>query len=178
MTGIMPSATEGTRVKGSVAAVRRPFGEEEGPGPLRRGLLALWLLGAVGLTAELLLLEHFESVWQWIPLVVLGAGIASGAAVAVRPAPVVLRGFRVVMVLTTAAGLIGLYLHLEGNIEFELEMDPALRGAQLFWSALRGATPALAPGAMMQLGLLGLVYAYRHPALRRGGMAASGEDAE
>ena len=34
-------------------------------------------------------------------------------------------------------------------------MDPALHGLDLFWSALRGATPALAPGAMAQLGLIG-----------------------
>ena len=37
--------------------------------------------------------------------------------------------------------------------------------AKLVWKALRGATPALAPGALAQLGLLGLLYTYRHPAL-------------
>ena len=30
---------------------------------------------------------------------------------------------------------------------------------------LRGATPALAPGAMVQLGLLGLAFTFRHPVL-------------
>jgi hypothetical protein len=30
---------------------------------------------------------------------------------------------------------------------------------------LRGAIPALAPGAMAQLGLLGLLVSYRHPAV-------------
>lgn len=174
----MPTATRGAKVKGPAELVREAVGGEERPGPLRRSLLALWLLGAVGLTAELLLLEHFESVWQWVPLVVLGSGVAIGAAMAARPAPVTVRCFQAVMVLTVGVGLLGLYLHLQGNAEFELEMDPALRGVELFWSALSGATPALAPGAMMQLGLLGLVYAYRHPALRRGGVAATGENAE
>jgi hypothetical protein len=29
------------------------------------------------------------------------------------------------------------------------------------------APPAMAPGAMVQLGLIGLVYCYRHPAIPR-----------
>jgi hypothetical protein len=35
----------------------------------------------------------------------------------------------------------------------------------LFREALSGATPALAPGTMVQFGLLGLLYTYRHPRL-------------
>jgi hypothetical protein len=61
--------------------------------------------------------------------------------------------------------LVGLYLHYRGNVEFALERDPSLSGARLLWKALRGATPALAPGALSQLGLLGLLYTYGHPAL-------------
>jgi hypothetical protein len=71
------------------------------------------------------------------------------------------------MLLCVAAGLVGVFLHYRGNVEFELEREPLLRGLALFREAVRGATPALAPGAMAQLGLLGLVYSYRHPALRR-----------
>jgi hypothetical protein len=63
------------------------------------------------------------------------------------------------------AGLVGLVLHFRGNLEFEREDDPSLRGLRLIWKALRGATPTLAPGALAQLGLLGLVWAHRHPAL-------------
>ena len=40
-----------------------------------------------------------------------------------------------------------------------------MRGLELVWEALKGATPALAPGAMAQLGLVGLAFAYRHPLL-------------
>ena len=32
-------------------------------------------------------------------------------------------------------------------------------------NVVSGATPTLAPGAMVELGLLGLAYTYRHPAL-------------
>ena len=71
------------------------------------------------------------------------------------------------MVLCVAAGVVGVFLHYRGNVEFELEREPLRADCVCFWEAIRGATPALAPGAMAQLGLLGLVYSYRHPALRR-----------
>ena len=62
----------------------------------------------------------------------------------------------------------GFVLHFKGNLEFELERDSGLAGIALVWKVLRGATPALAPGALVQLGLLGLVFTHRHPALDRG----------
>jgi hypothetical protein len=130
-------------------------------------LLALVLFGIIGLALELLLLEHFESVWQWVPLVVLGTGFASGIGVALRPTHRTIRIFQGVMVLFIGTALLGLYLHYDGNVEFEREMDASAEGLDLFWRSLRGATPALAPGAMAQIGLLGLIQAYRHPALRR-----------
>ena len=132
---------------------------------LRRILLAIYFVGALGLGAELFLLEHFEDVWQWVPLVLLGAGVLAGLAVALRPGRALVLAFRALMVLFVAAGAVGAYLHLRGNVEFELESDPALRGAALIWESLKGATPALAPGALAQLGLVGLALAYRHPAL-------------
>lgn len=144
----------------------------EKAGPLRTMVLALMLLGMVGLAAELLLLEHTESVWQWVPLVALACGFLLGAAAWVRPGPGVLRALQGVMAAFVAAGLLGVFLHYQGNAEFELESDPALRGFALLWESLHGATPALAPGALAQLGLLGLAFTYRHPALRHRSAAA------
>jgi hypothetical protein len=73
------------------------------------------------------------------------------------------------MVACVIAGCVGLVLHYKGNVEFELEMYPSMAGGELVWKALTGATPALAPGTMVQLGLVGLAFTYRHPALRPGG---------
>jgi hypothetical protein len=70
------------------------------------------------------------------------------------------------MVLFVVSGALGLLLHFKGNVTFELEMEPSVSGWPLIWAALRGATPALAPGTMVQLGLIGLAYTYHHPALR------------
>lgn len=132
---------------------------------IRRILLALVLLGIVGLTLELLLLEHTESATQLIPFAVLGAGLVVSVKVAMRPTARSLRLFQVVMLLFIVAGLLGLYLHLRGNVEFELEDDPSARGLDLVWRSLHGGIPLLAPAAMAQLGLLGLVFTLRHPAL-------------
>jgi hypothetical protein len=71
------------------------------------------------------------------------------------------------MLAFLVVGALGVYLHVSGNVEFALERDPSLTGTGLLWKALRGATPALAPGALAQIGLLGLLYTYRHPALAR-----------
>jgi hypothetical protein len=70
------------------------------------------------------------------------------------------------MWLFVVSGLVGLWLHYKGNVEFEREMYPALAGLQLFKQAMTGATPSLAPGTMVQFGMLGLLYAFRHPALQ------------
>jgi branched-subunit amino acid transport protein len=133
---------------------------------LRRALLALVFIGAGGLVLELLLLEHFESVLQFIPLVLLAAVLVSATLLARRPSVQTIQLFRAVMALCVVAGVVGVFLHYRGNVEFELERQPLRHGLDLFWKAIRGATPALAPGALSQLGLLGLVYTFRHPALR------------
>lgn len=137
------------------------------PGLLRRLMLGVMLVGMAGLMAELLLLEHYDGVWQWVPLICLLAGFVAAAAVWLRPSRRTVRVLQVLSVVYVAAGAVGVYLHMDGNIEFERELDASLRGLPLLVEALRGATPALAPGALAQLGLLGLVLAYRHPAFRR-----------
>jgi hypothetical protein len=114
---------------------------------------------------ELALLRHADSFTQWIPHVTLFIGLLSTAAVYFRPGPGTFRVFQIVMLIFLIVGILGVYLHFRGNVEFALERYPSLTGLKLVWKALRGATPALAPGALAQLGLLGLVFTYRHPAL-------------
>jgi hypothetical protein len=129
---------------------------------VRQLILALVLFGIIGLEIELALLRHAESFSQWLPHISLLLGLVVTVAVYFRPQPMVLRVFQVIMALYLVVGALGVYLHYRGNVEFALERDPSLSGLRLFWKALRGATPALAPGALAQLGLLGLLYTYRH----------------
>ena len=134
---------------------------------LRRFLLILFVIGVVGTGLELVLLGHTEDVWQLSPLVFMALSlVVLGWRVADRRA-VCLRWFQGTMVLFVLSGLVGLWLHYEGNMEFEREMYPSLAGIELFLESLTGATPTLAPGTMLELGLLGFVYTYRHPDLAR-----------
>jgi hypothetical protein len=134
---------------------------------IRAILLVALVSGLVGLGAELLLLEHFEDWRQKVPLGLLSVAllVLIWHAIDRRAAPV--RALQLLMVVFIAAGAIGTTLHYQGNVEFELELRPSLSGIELFKKSMMGATPALAPGSMIQLALIGLAYCYRHPRLER-----------
>ena len=131
---------------------------------LRRVLAALFLFGSVGTAAELVLLEHTEDAWQKAPLVLIAVACVVLAVLAVRPSTATLRAFQLAMLAFIASGVAGLALHYQGNVEFERELQADASGFHLFWEAMKGATPVLAPGTMALLGTLGLTYTYRHPA--------------
>jgi hypothetical protein len=71
------------------------------------------------------------------------------------------RLFQLTMVAFILSGAVGVGLHYQGNVEFERELAPDASGLPLVWEALKGATPALAPGTMMLLGAVGLTAAPR-----------------
>jgi hypothetical protein len=135
---------------------------------LRSRLLAILFIGVIGTLAELLLLEHYEEWWQLTPLTLLGLSIPLIVLCWARPSPATVKTLRGLMLLFVIGGMIGVYRHYVGNAEFELEMYPGRAGFELFWESLTGATPALAPGSLALLGLIGLAYAYRHPAVSAG----------
>src|SRR5262245_27006014 len=114
-----------------------------------------------GLVTELALIAHYEDAAQWIPIALLALGLAAVAAEIVLHRPWTQLLIQLTMVLIVAAGLLGVYFHFNGSREFQLEMDPQMRGTTLMWHVLRAKSPpTLAPGSMVQLGILGLGYAY------------------
>ena len=133
--------------------------------PLRSGILVLFGLGSLGLIAELLLLEHTEEWAQRIPLLLLSVGLALCPWLALGRQRLRLWLFELLCALYLAGGVTGLWQHYQSNVEFELEMDASLEGLDLMTEALAGATPALAPAAVIFLGILGLLYTFRHPDL-------------
>jgi hypothetical protein len=132
---------------------------------MRGSLKVILGFSMLGVAAELALLGHTEEVAQRVPLVLLGLGFLTLLAMR-RPSVWALRAFLLTMALFVFGGVLGVWLHYRGNVEFELEMSPASAGWELFREAMTGATPALAPGTMVLLGLVGLVVGYRHPRLR------------
>lgn len=131
---------------------------------IRVYILGALLVGIAGTGAELLVSGHTEDALQWAPLSLIAVCVLTLIWHAAVPSAAGVCGLQAVMILFVAAGVAGLAAHWQGKIEFKREMDPSLTGLTLFWEAMKSKSP-LAPGVMIQLAILGLVYAYRHPAL-------------
>ncbi|MDZ4698125.1 MAG: hypothetical protein SH809_00345 [Rhodothermales bacterium] len=140
---------------------------------LRRFQLVLAAAVCLGVIAELALIGHTEGFVQWVPILFSSLALPVFGLAYARPSRGVLFALRVGMVVLIVAGGYGLYEHFEHNLEFELEIQPNATFADVWLEALRGASPALAPGALSLAGLLGLAATYRHPALQPRAAAAT-----
>jgi hypothetical protein len=125
---------------------------------VRRLLLAVLVFGMAGQTTELVLMNHFEEWEQWIPFAGMGVSLLALLWFAFARSSGATRSFRICMFLLMVIGATGTILHYRANMEFQLEMDSTLSGMALMLKALHAkAPPALAPGNMALLGLLGLI---------------------
>jgi NO-binding membrane sensor protein with MHYT domain len=138
---------------------------------LRRWILAVLVLGLLGTVTELVLLEHYEKPLQLVPVVLIAIAIAVVAWQALRQDRTSRQAFVIVMALFVLAGFGGFVAHFVGSAEFQLELDPSMSTWDLVEKVLRAkAPPLLAPGMMLQLGLLGLAYVYSDSRYRRSEM--------
>ena len=133
---------------------------------VRGWLAAVLAFGLLGTVTELLLLEHYEDGWQLVPLFLMVPALGVLLWHAAQPNAGSVRALQGVMTLFLLAGVLGVGLHFRGAAEFQLEIDRSQDGWTLVKKVMRAkAPPVLAPGVMMQLGLIGLIYSYRHPAV-------------
>ena len=129
---------------------------------IRRLLIGLLCFGLAGTTLELWLIGHHEDVWQWIPLAVMTTSAVSAGWVAASWSRMATVTFRLMMVALMITGLVGAVLHYRANMESQLEMDPSLSGLALMAEVLHAkAPPALAPGNMVLLPVVGMVAVWR-----------------
>jgi hypothetical protein len=131
-------------------------------------VLLVLILGMSGTLVDLLLLAHYEDTAQLIPIALLAAALLIASVHAVRPTGPNVRALQGLMLAVLVAGLAGVGFHFNGAAEFQREIDPS----QTWWQVARKVAraqspPVLAPGAMLQLGLIGLVYTFRHPVVRK-----------
>ena len=135
---------------------------------LRRWILGVLVLGLLGTVTELVLLEHYEQPLQFVPLVLIAAAIAVLAWEFSRRDMASRRAVLIVMGLFVLAGFIGFVAHFYGSAEYQLELNPEMSNWELVEKVLRAkAPPLLAPGMMLQLGLLGLAYMFSDSRYRR-----------
>ena len=138
--------------------------ESETLASIRKLLLGALAVGVVGTSGELILLRHIDKPAQWIPLAALAAAVPILIWHASSPSAASVRTLQVLMLAFAVLGVVGVGLHYDGNVEFERELNPSERGWTFVRKTVAGATPVLAPGSMVLLGLVGLAHAYRHPA--------------
>lgn len=125
---------------------------------IRRLLLALLAFGMIGTSLELFLMDHYEDWQQVLPFGVMGLSLLTLLWFGATHSRTAIRAFRLSLVLLIAAGATGAILHYRANMEFQLEMDPTLGGMALLLKVMHAkAPPALAPGNMALLGLMGLI---------------------
>ena len=125
---------------------------------IRRLLLGLLVLGMAGTSTELWFMSHYEDWWQIIPFAGMGISLVTLLWFSFSRSTGATRSFRICMFLLMIIGATGTILHYRANMEFQLEMDSTLSGMALLFKVLHAkAPPALAPGNMALLGLLGLI---------------------
>jgi hypothetical protein len=128
---------------------------------LRLWVLGVLVLGLIGTVTELILLEHYEQALQFVPLVLIAIGVVVLIWHAARPDTASLRTLQIVMGLFVLAGFAGMAAHFNGSAEYQLELNPEMDTWELLEKIVHAkAPPLLAPGMMIQMGLLGLAYAF------------------
>lgn len=111
-----------------------------------------------GLALELWLIEHYEDVLQFIPL--LCVALASVLLIADRYSNAIWirSAFKALIVINAICAVIGVYLHLKANFEFEKEIYVNETTLNLLINSFSGALPVFAPGSLLILSLLGMLY--------------------
>jgi hypothetical protein len=134
---------------------------------LRRLILALVSFGLVALGAELIAIGHYEDGWQLVPIGLVTSALLTILVHVIAGKDRGLVVLQIILVLMIASGALGIFLHYQANAAFQHDTYPDLGGWELVKRVIHSiAPPALAPGVMAQLGLLGLIYIYKHPARR------------
>jgi len=146
----------------------QPKGSADTVRMLRLWILGVLVLGLLGTVVELVLLSHYEQPVQLVPVVLLVLALIVLAWHAMGHSAASLRVLMGLMILFVLAGFAGFVAHFYGSAEFQLDLEPSLSTWELLEKVMRAkAPPLLAPGMMMQLGLLGLAYVFSDKRYRR-----------
>jgi hypothetical protein len=134
---------------------------------LRQFMLVLACGLCVGLIIELWLTDHLQTPLQFVPFALCGLGLMALAWVLIRPNRNALWVLRAIMLIAALGGLLGTYEHLEHNLEFAREVNATKANAAPLWTALTGANPPLAPGALIVTAMIAGAATYVHPKLTK-----------
>jgi hypothetical protein len=129
---------------------------------LRRFLLGLSVLLFAGAFVELWLVGHTKELIQWLPFGLCLVGSLAVLLVLFRPGRGTVRILRLCMALIGLGTLLGVYLHVEGNVLFAQEIQPNSQTTELVLKGLAGANPLLAPGILAVAAIVAVAATYRY----------------
>jgi len=129
----------------------------------------LLILAAIAATlivteAELLFVRHTGSNnGQVIAVVLVSLGLITVSCHAILRNTSSIVVLRLTMYLFLIFGIDGLFTHYHWAVQSALKSQPTLVGMPLVYATLSGKIPLLAPGMLIEIGLLGLIYTFQHP---------------
>lgn len=125
---------------------------------IRFWIIAAILFMASGTVIELLLLSHYEDTWQLLPIILIGLSLVCFLMTFWLHQNWVVQLLKLLLLGCVISGGLGVYFHLQANMEFEAEMHPTQSWSTTFLESLSGALPALAPGSMILFAIIGYIY--------------------
>jgi len=135
---------------------------------IRKILLVMLVASLLGTAAELVTIGHVKPIVQLLPILVLGLSTGAIAAYGISKSGKAIRVLQSAMVLCIVSGFLGIFVHIGVSASEAKSKDKTLEGMKLVRVAITGVAPPLAPAILIQIGLVGLAYSYKHPALMNG----------
>ena len=129
---------------------------------LRIFLLGFSIFIFAGALFELAFLNHFGEELQFVPFVLGPLGIILAALMILKPSTKMVKVVRVGMWVILVGGIIGMIVHVSGNLEF-LEGGQSATFGEIIQKAFGGRNPLLAPGILSMSAVIALAALYKHP---------------
>lgn len=123
----------------------------------------------IGTLVELSTLNHNREELQIVPFILLPLGILLAVLMLVKTSPGVQKILLIGMWVVAVGGLIGMLVHVLGNLEGVVEGGQKLAFGQMLMTAIGGRNPMLAPGTLT-IGaamILAVAYAKRMVAIKK-----------
>lgn len=131
---------------------------------LRVFLLAFSIFIFAGALFELAFLRHTREELQLVPFILGPLGIILAGLMIIKPTKKMLQVVRIGMWVILVGGVVGMIVHVAGNLEFLEGGRTTATFGQIINNAFGGRNPLLAPGILSMSAVVALAALYKHPA--------------
>ncbi|MAJ32914.1 MAG: hypothetical protein CMC18_09795 [Flavobacteriaceae bacterium] len=117
-----------------------------------------FLIVAFGLLLDLYFIQHYENFLQLLPILGIWSLLIIFAIRRRLSNKFITTLMIYSIILIALIGLLGVFFHLKANFEFEKEIYVNETTINLLINSFSGALPVFAPGSLLILSLLGMLY--------------------